>query len=160
MLQRPCPECGLAASGIEIDQLGPLIRRAVPRWEAALARPGAAVRPRPDRWSVSEYGAHVRDVFRIFGQRLALMLRESDPAFANWDQDATALEDGYASQDPVVISAELAVAARALADAFDAVRADQHGRTGRRSNGSTFTVLTLGQYFWHDVAHHLHDVAA
>ncbi|MHB8274233.1 MAG: hypothetical protein ACYDC9_05635 [Dermatophilaceae bacterium] len=31
-------------------------------------------------------------------------------------------------------------------------------RTGRRSNGSVFTIETLGQYILHDVAHHLHDV--
>lgn len=33
-------------------------------------------------------------------------------------------------------------------------------RPGRRSNGSVFTVRTLGQYFLHDVVHHLHDVGA
>ena len=31
-------------------------------------------------------------------------------------------------------------------------------RPGRRSNGSVFTVETLGRYFLHDVLHHLHDV--
>ena len=33
-------------------------------------------------------------------------------------------------------------------------------RTGLRSDGSEFTVLTLGQYFLHDLAHHLVDVRA
>ena len=31
-------------------------------------------------------------------------------------------------------------------------------RRGIRSNGSEFTILTLAQYFLHDVVHHLHDV--
>jgi hypothetical protein len=34
----------------------------------------------------------------------------------------------------------------------------QLGRTGRRSNGSVFTVASLSQYFLHDVVHHLWDV--
>ena len=37
---------------------------------------------------------------------------------------------------------------------------DQWDRTGRRSNGSVFTVRTLAAYFLHDVEHHLHDVGA
>jgi hypothetical protein len=36
----------------------------------------------------------------------------------------------------------------------------QWDRRGLRSNGSQFTVLTLGQYFLHDLAHHLVDVGA
>ena len=44
--------------------------------------------------------------------------------------------------------------------ASPAVRDDQWGRTGLRSDGSEFTVLTLGQYFLHDLAHHLVDVRA
>ena len=43
---------------------------------------------------------------------------------------------------------------------FAAVRDDQWGRTGLRSDGSEFTVLTLGQYFLHELAHHLVDVRA
>jgi len=45
-----------------------------------------------------------------------------------------------------------------VARTFEAVPADAWARTGRRSNGSAFTVVTLAQYFLHDVVHHLHDV--
>ena len=31
-------------------------------------------------------------------------------------------------------------------------------RTGRRSGGAVITIQTLGQYFLHDLTHHLHDV--
>jgi hypothetical protein len=41
---------------------------------------------------------------------------------------------------------------------FDAVPDGAWGRPGRRSNGSTFTVESLGRYFLHDIEHHLHDV--
>ena len=45
-----------------------------------------------------------------------------------------------------------------MAASFARVKESQWGRTGLRSNGSEFTVLTLAQYFLHDVAHHLADV--
>ncbi len=48
-------------------------------------------------------GCHVRDVFRIFDTRLALMLAEDDPEFENWDQDATAIQDDYAGQEAFTV---------------------------------------------------------
>jgi hypothetical protein len=39
------------------------------------------------------------------------------------------------------------------------VPADAWDRPGVRSNGSEFTVESLGRYHLHDVVHHLHDVA-
>lgn len=160
VLDAPCPECGFAAASFDVRATGDAVRAAVPRWRAALARDDARVRPAPQVWSPLEYGAHVRDVLRVFDERLALMLAQDDPPFANWDQDATALADRYDLQDPAVVADELAAAAATIADRFDAVRDDEWERPGRRSNGSVFTVATLAAYFLHDVTHHLHDVAA
>jgi hypothetical protein len=87
------------------------------------------------------------------------MLDRDDPEFANWDQDETAVSERYAEQDPAVVTSELAVDAEALAARFDRVADDQWPRTGRRSNGSVFTVETLGQYLVHDLVHHVHDVS-
>ncbi|AEG43085.1 DinB family protein [Isoptericola variabilis] len=160
VLERPCPECGFVAADVEVAEVGGAVRGTLPRWRAALARPDARERPAPGVWSPLEYGAHVRDVFRVFDDRLALMLAEDDPRFANWDQDAAAIEGAYATQDPAVVADELAASGEAVAARFDAVTPDQHERPGRRSNGSVFTVRTLGAYFLHDVVHHLHDVKA
>jgi hypothetical protein len=88
------------------------------------------------------------------------MRSEDDPLFANWDQDATALAARYWESDPVAVSGQLVAAGTRLADLYAGVSQDQWERTGRRSNGSTFTVATLGTYCVHDVVHHLHDVGA
>jgi len=158
VLSQRCPECGFTATDVDGPAIGGTVRDLAPRWVAALNRPDARVRPAPATWSTLEYGAHVRDVFRIFDGRLELLLTQDDPLFENWDQDATALEDRYDLQDPAVVADELSDAADVAAARFDSVAADQWERAGRRSNGSEFTVLTLGQYFLHDVVHHLHDV--
>jgi len=160
VLDRPCPECGFVAGDTDPADVGDAVRAMTPRWRSALARPDAAVRPAPGVWSALEYGAHVRDVHRIFLVRLRSMLDGDDPLFENWDQDAAAIADRYGEQDPAVVADELAEAAGAFADALDRVAADQWERPGRRSNGSVFTVRTLVRYGLHDVVHHLHDVAA
>lgn len=160
VLEARCPECGFAASDVDPAGIGGTVRDLVPRWVSALHREDARDRPEPGVWSTLEYGAHVRDVLRVFDERVRLMLDEDDPRFPNWDQDATALEDRYDRQDPVTVADELVAASEATAARFDAVTGAQWERPGRRSNGSVFTVRTLGQYFLHDVVHHLHDVRA
>ena len=130
----------------------------LPRWRAVLRRPAVAQRPNDDTWSALEYACHVRDVFTLFVQRLNLMLTADDARFADWDQDLTALEKDYASADPSEVGPELAAEGHEAAESFAAVPEEDWGRKGLRSNGSEFTVLTLSQYFLHDVVHHLHDV--
>ena len=161
VLERPCPECGFDARTFDVDTVPVLIRTNAGGWQEVLegAGPTSAVRARPDRWSTLEYAAHVRDVFRLYHERLRLMLDTDDPLFANWDQDATAVADRYGDQDPVEVAGELVVAAEDLAEAFDAVGGDQWQRPGRRSDGAAFTVETFARYMIHDPVHHLWDVS-
>ena len=128
-------------------------------WRELLAGPGdPRRRPQPDVWSPLEYACHVRDSCRIYSGRLALMLTQDNPAYPNWDQDATAVSDRYGEQDPEAVSDELVDAAHRLADGFAAVTGDQWQRTGNRSDGAHFTVESFGRYFIHDPVHHLYDV--
>lgn len=158
VLERPCPECGLAASTVAGDQVPALVRAYGSRWAEVLRRPDAGVRPSPMVWSPLEYACHVRDGCRVFQGRVELMLAADDPTFANWDQDAAAIEERYGEQGPGTVAAELTAAAEAIAGTFALVSGEQWARSGLRGNGSVFTVTTLAQYFVHDVAHHLHDV--
>ncbi len=158
VLEQRCPECGFDARALAPDQIGSTTRRVVDRFEGFLADGGARDRPAPEVWSPLEYGCHLRDVGRVFGGRLQLMLDEDGPQFPNWDQDETALVDRYDRQDPAVVAAELAASLRSLADAYDAVLPDQWSRKGYRSNGSIFTVESLGRYMVHDLVHHVWDI--
>jgi hypothetical protein len=159
VLERPCPDCGFVARDVPVEELpGALVENAA-AWVTALAGHAVATRPAPEVWSVLEYACHVRDVHRVFGRRVHQLLTEDEPRFANWDQDATAVEDGYAAQDPAVVGPELLAAAAAVAEQYAAVPPDAWGRRGTRSNGSEFTLETLGRYHLHDVVHHLHDIA-
>lgn len=158
VLTRPCPECSFDASTVTPSTVPGSIGSMLPRWRAVLRRPNAAERPNEHTWSALEYACHVRDVFSLFDQRLNLMLDSDEARFDNWDQDQTAVDKDYANADTAVVSAELTAEGKQAAESFAAVRESEWGRRGLRSNGSEFTVLTLSQYFLHDVTHHLHDV--
>jgi len=162
VLERRCPECDFDAGGFALADVGRLIRENALAWQDVLRRPATELTTRPidDRWSVLEYACHVRDVFRLYDQRLALMLTRDDPQFPNWDQDVTAIEDRYNDQDPAEVAEALTTAAAQLADRFGTVAGDQWQRTGTRSDGAHFTVASFARYFIHDPVHHLHDVAA
>jgi hypothetical protein len=158
-LQRRCPECGLSAGEIDLDEIATRTFVAAEEWVQILrSSPAVGARAQPQVWSPLEYGAHVRDVFRLFDSRLQLMLTQDDPTFANWDQNETAIQERYSEQDPELVADELEAAAQTLVDHIRVLPKDQLGRTGRRSDGSEFTVVTLLQYFLHDVIHHLWDV--
>jgi hypothetical protein len=160
VIERPCADCGFDPSALAERDIAATLRDCARRWVAELSREGVAVRTRPDRWSVLEYGCHVRDTFEVFDHRLVRMLEEDDPLFENWDQDATALERRYALEEPGAVAADLVDAAATLAARFDRVDALAWQRPGTRSNGSRFTVWTLGVYLVHDPVHHLWDVNA
>ncbi|MCR1783145.1 DinB family protein [Nocardioides carbamazepini] len=158
VLRRPCSECRFDATGVERASLGTGIRDNADFWAAALADPRAAARPAPTVWSPLEYGCHVRDVNRVFVGRVEQMLAEEDPRFENWDQDEAAVTERYDEQRVADVVPDLLAAAAAAADAYDRVPDDAWDRPGRRSNGSVFTVDTLGRYHLHDLVHHRWDV--
>ena len=160
VLEKSCDECGFDASSFYATGTGAALRDQVVRWVDVLGRSGVNVRPSPGVWSPLEYACHVRDVFRKFDERLALMLNEIDPAFENWDQDATAIEDRYDRQNAADVTNELQEAGIMLADRFDSVTGEQWSRTGFRSDGSAFTVESIAKYLMHDPVHHLWDVGA
>ena len=158
MLQRPCPECGFDTSTLVLDQVPEIVRANAAAWRKVLDEGRVHERPSDDVWSALEYGCHVRDVFRLYDERLALMLDEDDPDFANWDQDTTAVDEHYDRQSPPKVADELESAAFELARRFETVSGDDWHRSGRRSDGATFTIETFARYFVHDPIHHLHDV--
>ncbi len=159
VLERTCPECGFDAASVRGVEVKNRVRANASAGQRVLAGPEVAAWPVPGVWSPLEYGCHVRDVHRVFGERLRRVLEEDDPLFVNWDQDEAAVAGGYARQDPAVVARELADAAAAVADRYASVPADAWDRPGRRSNGSVFTTLSLARYHLHDVEHHLFDVA-
>jgi hypothetical protein len=136
-----------------------MIRANAAAWHRVLTGPAdPRLRPNPGKWSTLEYGCHVRDVLRVYEQRLALMLAQDGPQYPNWDQDATAVEDRYEEQDAVAVARELVMAAAVIAAYFERHCPGSVATHRRRSDGADFTVESFGRYLIHDPVHHLYDV--
>ena len=79
VLERPCPECGSDPAAQSLDALPTRIHDTAMTWADVLARTDVGVRPAPAAWSP--------------------LLEVDEPAFVNWDQEATAVERDDAGQD-------------------------------------------------------------
>lgn len=156
-VERQCPECGFDASRVEAADLVATVRDFVAPWPERLWAGDVRERPVPTTWSPLEYASHVHEVLEVFRGRFELMAAEDNPSLPNWDQDAAAVEGPYAAADPDRIAREIPERAEDLVAALGAFDG-RWERTAVRSDGATFTALTLGRYLVHDLAHHLHDV--
>ena len=160
VLDRCCPDCGFDASVCAKEAVPALTRENAGAWRLLLVQGGVrAGRPSASTWSSLEYACHVRDVFRRYDQRIALMQIEDDPLFPNWDQDASAIDDHYEAQDPTAVVEELCSSADLLAERLGKISGEEWNRPGRRSDGASFTIGTIARYMIHDPIHHLWDVS-
>ncbi|MGH1488351.1 MAG: DinB family protein [Acidimicrobiales bacterium] len=163
-LERPCPECGYDASKVDPSDVAAAMRANAAGFRSAL-KGGDIVSERPPvapgagpKWSALEYGAHVRDVYKLAAERITKMIKKTAPTFKDWDQDKAAIDGKYASADPDKVSYDLAVNVGKVADLLDKVRGTDWERTGMRSDGAGFTIGRFAVYMLHDVRHHLWDV--
>jgi hypothetical protein len=159
VIERACDACGWDPERVRPEQVAELLHENTRSWYALLADADFAVRPAPHVWSRLEYACHVRDVHKVFTDRVRRMLSEDNPTFERWDQDATAAEEEYGLQDPAEVGTELVEQAAEAAAVYDSVSGEQWQRPGRRSDNVSFTVEAMGRYHLHEVVHHLWDVS-
>lgn len=159
--ERRCEECGFDASAVDRDQIAAVALAAADRWAELLRSADAgelAHRPSPRVWSPLEYGAHVRDVIRLFSNRVTAIVTTDSPDFVGWDQEAAAIAARYSELDPAIVAEEIAADTDRLTRIIDALAPADWGRSGHR-DGREFTAEYLLRYLLHDVEHHWHDVA-
>ena len=152
-----CAECGYVPHDPALT--GERLRAGVPRWAVVLERSDVAERPEPHVWSPLEYASHSRDLVRVLGERITVMLEEEGAPFADYDGEAEAVRQEFWSNDPAEVAREIAELTEATVEVLGRVSGDDWERTGLRGDGKPFTVTELSRYLLHDVEHHLHDVA-
>ncbi len=156
----PCPQCGVDASAVAVDDLPAAVSVEAQAWELLLHGDDDALRTRPDAetWSPLEYGCHVRDVLSVMGDRVVVALVEDAPEFGWWDHEAAADDEHYNEQDPRAVAGDLAANAARLAGVLALVEGDEWERSGTRRGTEPFTVAGLGRFALHEAAHHRWDV--
>lgn len=160
VLRQPCPQCGADVRTISTSRVLEAAPRYVARFRARLEEdPGAGRRPEALKWSPLEYGAHLRDVSEVFRSRVRSMLLHEEPSYEDWDQNRAAADGAYLDLEPARVADELKTAAGDLLRDAAALSEEEFTRTGHRSDGFTFTVESLLQYYLHELVHHWWDVS-
>jgi len=160
-----CEICGFAWESVGAGEVDARILRAVADLEDVVSDvedDDAARRPAPERWSVLEYTAHVRDVLLHVRDRMVIALAEDNPAFKPLYRDQR-VDLGLYRQDTVdEVLEELRCAAALFARTFACLDEAQLGRPVQYAYPApaTRSVLWMGQQVLHEVEHHTGDVRA
>ena len=111
-------------------------------------------------FSPVQYGAHVRDILRVYGDRILIMLEEDSPVFPQFNPDESVWE-GYNRLGRDELADDLEAQAGRLATILEGLQPAQWSLTMTRDGGGDgvyrFTVAGLASYAVHEAHHHLLD---
>ena len=151
------------AAALPREALGPLLLESVAAWQKFLASTDESslrTNPEPGVFSPIQYGAHVRDIVRVYGDRIELAIAEDNPTFPQFSPSSEVFE-AYNTMAVAELSDDLGAQARRLATIIGNLHDDQWERTLVRDGGTdgvfTFTVHGQACYALHEAHHHLLD---
>lgn len=156
-----CVVCGFARETVGPADVAPRVAAAVHEFIGLLGRDAAllAARPEPSRWSVLEYGAHLRDVLLSLRERTLTAAIEDDPTGVAIHRDERVALGVYRLDNPETVAADLRSASGLLVRATLALPASFLARPLRYSPATPLdvTIEWLGTQAVHESEHHLLD---
>jgi hypothetical protein len=158
-----CPQCGMHAAALPHESLGPMLLESVAAWQEFLGSADESflrTNPEPGVFSPIQYGAHVRDIVRVYGDRIELAIAEDNPTFPQFSPSSEVFE-AYNEMAVGELADDLDAQARRLATIVEHLQDDQWDRTLVRDGGKdgvfTFTIHGQACYALHEAHHHLLD---
>jgi hypothetical protein len=158
-----CPQCGHHPAAMEQDSLGTQLMESAGLWRIFLLETDDSYLrtvPAPGIFSPMQYGAHVRDILRVYGDRILIMLEEDSPVFPQFNPEES-VWDGYNRLGREELAEDLEAQAQRLATILGKLEPDQWSLAMVRDGGTdgvyTFTVAGLASYAVHEAHHHLLD---
>lgn len=116
------------------------------------------VRPEPDRWSVTEYVCHLRDVYITYTIRLHRARTEDLPVLEPMLNDLRVRRFRYNERDVDAVLDELGAAAAGFCEEVAHTRPEHWHRLVTRLPGEVRTARWLVRQAMHEGRHHLDDV--
>jgi hypothetical protein len=157
-----CEVCGFVWDDVADPDVAPRIRAGAEMLARLLrnAPDVATTRPTADRWSMLEYGAHVRDVMLVLRDRFVVGVVTDNPGFTPMYRDERVELGMYRGDDPVALATEIEVAAALLVRMLEALAPEQLERTCQYGypGPSTRTLRWMAAQAVHEVEHHCRDV--
>lgn len=155
--------CGFVWDDVGADEVAARVKAAAREIGAHLdaARAVASRRAEPARWSMLEYGAHVRDVIINLRDRIILGAVEQNPEPKRMYADDRVDLGLYAADTVDVVADELTTVAALFGRTFDALTPERLARPIHYGwpRPATRTLLWVGAQTVHETEHHLADVA-
>ena len=157
-----CPDCGFVWDGVTLAQSVSGVNDSVAAFVGVLEGVGemATVRAQPDRWSIIEYAAHLRDVLISLRERIITAAIVDTPTGTPIFRDDR-VNLGFYSLDSVDDAAdELAFAAGIFSKAVASLPDGFADRELYFSPGmpATTTIRWVAAQAFHEASHHLLDV--
>jgi hypothetical protein len=151
------------AAALPRASLGPMLLDSVAAWQEFLGSADESflrANPEPGVFSPIQYGAHVRDIVRVYGDRIELAIAEDNPTFPQFSPSSEVFE-AYNTMAVAALAEDLDTQAQRLATIVANLHDDQWDRTLVRDGGKdgvfTFTVHGQACYAVHESHHHLLD---
>jgi len=159
----PCPQCGDNPSALPAVSLGPLAVERAAAWRAFLDEADDAYLrhiPEPGVFSPLQYAAHVRDILRVYTDRIVLGAERDVPTVPIFQPPQEVWEE-YNQSGVDELAADLEAQARRLEDVGANLEPSAWSRIVVNDRGVygvyTFTLAGLACNAVHEAHHHLLD---
>lgn len=159
----PCPQCGQHPAALSPSSLGELTVGSSAAWrEFLLDADDAYLRgiPEPGVFSPIQYGAHVRDILRVYTDRMVLGIEQDSPTVPIFNPPQEVFES-YNRLDTQELSADIEAQAQRLAKVVESMSPSDWSRIVVNDRGQygvyTFTIAGLACNAAHEAHHHLLD---
>ena len=157
-----CEGCGFRWDSITAPEIPSRTTEATAQFVDILRSPSTIVdvRPSPERWSVLEYSAHMRDVFMSIRERIVRASIEVDSVGSPIYRDERVNLGFYRLDEPDEVARELLAMSRLFVRTFEALPPGYERRLFAFSTVTPqkVTILWAGAQALHECEHHLGDV--
>jgi hypothetical protein len=158
-----CPQCGFNPAALAPETLGNHAVELAAGWrEFLVGADDTYLRaiPEPGVNSPLQYGAHVRDILRVYSDRMVLAVEQDSPTVPIFNPPQEVWE-AYNRLDAEELAADIETRAGRLAEIVDGMDPSAWSRIVINDRGQygvyTFTVAGLARNMVHETHHHLLD---